>query len=246
MPGVSAAVHLTILVITPLVDDASWLRQHSSLPPWQPPTVPTLVVAPHPDDETLGAGALVATLRASDVPVTVVAATDGENCYDLPQDEREGIRRTREAEQERALSCLGVAADHLYRLRLTDSGLHLLEPEITAQLMKLAAPGMHMLAPWTGDFHPDHEACARAAVTVAHAKGLQLTYYFFWTWHRGDLATLEGLPLRRFQPDETALQAKRDALQEHRSQLEWPGCDPILPAHLLGPAAWPFEVFLPA
>lgn len=233
-------------MITPLVDDATWLRQHSSLPLWQPPSQPTLVVAPHPDDETLGAGALIATLRANNVPVAVVAATDGENCYDLPLAEREDIRRTREAEQARALQCLGVAEDQIYRLRLTDSGLHLLEDEFTAQLMELAKPGMHLLAPWTGDFHPDHEACARAAHTVAQAKGLKLTSYFFWTWHRGAAAVLDGLPVCRFQPTAAALQAKQEALQEHRSQLEWADGDPILPAYLLGPAAWPFEVFLTA
>lgn len=238
--------HQKSQVITPLVDDATWLGRHGSLPLWQPPAVPTLVVAPHPDDETLGAGALIATLRATNVPVTVVAATDGENCYDLPQAEREGIRQVREAEQARALECLGVAAANIRRLRLTDSGLHLLERELTDRLTDLASPGMHLLAPWTGDYHPDHEACARAASAVAQAKGLQLTFYFFWTWHRGTPAVLDGLPVRRFQPSAAALRAKQAALQQHRSQLEWAGGDPILPEYLLGPAAWPFEVFLPA
>ena len=233
-------------MITPLVDDATWLLQHSSLPLWQPPAVPTLVLAPHPDDETLGAGACIATLRASNVPVTVVAATDGENCYDLPLAKREGIRRTREAEQERALARLGVANDCIYRLRLTDSGLHEQEAELTARLMELAAPGMHLFAPWTGDFHPDHEACARAAMAVAQARGMQLTFYFFWTWHRGAASVLTGLPICRFQPSAAALLAKQEALQQHRSQLEWADGEPILPAYLLGPAAWPFEVFLPA
>ncbi len=233
-------------MITPLVDDATWLEQHGSLPVWQVPLVPTLVVAPHPDDETLGAGALIATLRAQGVPVEVVAVTDGENCYDVSQPERENMRRAREAEQARALQCLGVMAASIHRLRLTDSGLHLWEAELTDRLMELASPGMHLLAPWTGDFHPDHEACARAASTVAKAKGLPLTFYFFWTWHRGTPAVLDGLPVRRFLPSAAALLAKQAALQQHRSQLERAGGEPILPGYLLGPAAWPFEVFLPA
>ena len=216
------------------------------MPGWQPPVAPALVLAPHPDDETLGAGALIATLRARGVPVTVVAATDGENCYDISAEEREAIRYTREAEQARALSRLGVAPENIVRLRLTDSGLHLLEDELTARLLDAAEPGMHLIAPWSGDFHPDHEACARAAAAVARDKQLRLTSYFFWTWHRGAEAVLDGLPVRRFVPNDFALQAKAAALREHRSQLEWATGDPILPTYLLGPAAWPFEVFLPA
>lgn len=233
-------------MIISLVDDATWQHQLSDLPPWQPPAAPTLVVAPHPDDETLGAGALIASLRSRGIPVDVVAATDGENCYDTSQDERAAIRVTREQEQRCALAALGVEANCIHRLRLTDSGLHLQEEALLQDLMGQAEPGMHLVAPWSGDFHPDHEACARAAAAVAQAKGLLLTYYFFWTWHRGEAEVFKSLPVRRFVPEPAALRAKSAALLCHRSQLERMGGEPILPARLLGPASWPFEVFLPA
>ncbi len=233
-------------MIVSLVDDSAWQASLSVLPEWHPPAQSTLVLAPHPDDETLGAGALIATLRARGVPVTVVAATDGENAYDTVPDERAALARTREVEQQEALAVLGVAADAIYRFRLRDSGLHRCEDDLTARLMDIAQPGMHLIAPWSGDFHPDHEACARAAATVARAKGLQLTSYFFWTWHRGLDSLLDDLPVRRFMPDDAALQAKQRALRCHRSQLQHDTFEPILPARLLGPMYWPFEVFLPA
>lgn len=233
-------------MITPVVSNATWLTELARLPQWLPPAVPTLVLAPHPDDETLGAGALIATLRADNVPVTVVAATDGENCYNVSPAERETIRRTREEEQAEALGRLGVPRQSLVRFRMTDSGLHLQEAELTARLLAVAEPGMHLVAPWIGDFHPDHIACAHAAAAVAAEKQLQLTWYFFWTWHRGTADVLDGIPAVRLVPDPIALQAKADALQFHRSQLAWNGEAPILPQNLLGPAHWPFEVFLPA
>ena len=233
-------------VIVSLVEDSTWQASLSVLPEWQPPPQSTLVLAPHPDDETLGAGALIATLRARGVPVTVVAATDGENAYDTHQDERVALASVRELEQGEALAKLGVPPGAIHRLRLTDSGLHRCEDELTARLMELTQSGTHLIAPWSGDFHPDHEACARAAAAVARAKGLRLTSYFFWTWHRGEDSLLSGLPVRRFMPGEAALQAKAQALRCHRSQLEHDRFDPILPARLLGPAYWPFEVFLPA
>ena len=233
-------------MIVSLVDDSTWQVSLSVLPEWQPPAQPTLVLAPHPDDETLGAGALIATLRSWGVPVTVVAATDGENAYDTALDERAALARIREVEQREALGLLGVPADAIHRLRLTDSGLHRCEQRLTALLMDIAQPGMHLIAPWSGDFHPDHEACARAAAAVADAKGLTLTSYFFWTWHRGEDSLMDGLPVRRFMPHDAALQAKAKALRCHTSQLEHDQFEPILPVRLLGPAYWPFEVFLPA
>ena len=223
-----------------------WRARLQHLPEWQPSDQPTLVLAPHPDDETLGAGALIASLRSRGVPVTVVAATDGENAYDTPADERIALAQVREAEQACALELLGVSFPGIVRFRLPDSGLHLCEDELTSRLLAVAEPGMHLIAPWRGDFHPDHEACARAAETVAAAKDLTLTSYFFWTWHRGETALLDGLDVRRFVPSETELKAKADALRCHRSQLEHASGEPILPKRLLQPAYWPFEVFLPS
>jgi len=231
-------------VILSIIDDQQWLTTLGEVPSWTPELMPTMVVAPHPDDETLGAGALIATLRAQGVPVTVVAVTDGENAYETSQDERDALGQVREAEQTAALQKLGVEANSIHRLRLTDSGLMQRQEELTRRLLELAKDGMQIVAPWSGDFHPDHMACAHAAESVAKAKGLPLISYFFWTWHRGTMDLLAGLPLGRFVPDETAMQAKADALACHASQLEHVSGEPILPKRLLGPARWPFEVFL--
>ena len=231
-------------VIVSRTNDAEWQHRFAGLPFLALPTGPLLVVAPHPDDETLGAGALIWTLCQQGVRVTVVAATDGENAYNTPAEERRALAHTRDAEQREALTALGVPADCIHRLRLTDSGLHTEETALAERLLEIAEPGMTLLAPWSGDFHPDHEACARAAATVAHAKSLQLFSYFFWTWHRGRPDLLDGLPLCRFDPPPEALAAKTSALAKHRSQLHRDDEEPILPERLLGPARWSFEVFL--
>lgn len=210
------------------------------------PKGPVLVVAPHPDDETLGAGALIATLAAQDIRVIVVAVTDGENAYDLPHEERLALGLARQHEQCKALKQLGVEEDAIRRLQLTDSGLMEQRTELEHHLMEIAEPCMTMLAPWEADFHPDHIACAHAAHSVASAKGLILISYFFWTWHRGSPELLDGLPIRRFNPPQKALAAKSRAIEQHRSQFERKDDDPILNDRLLAPARWNFEIFLPA
>jgi LmbE family N-acetylglucosaminyl deacetylase len=68
------------------------------------PAQKSTVVAPHPDDETLAAGGLIATQRSRHLPVTLLAVTDGEAAYpDVPD-----LARTRRLEQARAAVALGV------------------------------------------------------------------------------------------------------------------------------------------
>lgn len=114
------------------------------------------------------------------------------------------------------------------------------------RLLPLVSKDTHVLAPWTGDFHPDHEACGRAAQKVAQHVGATLTFYFFWTWHRGTPQLLRDLPLRALDINADHQRAKLKALSQYRSQLEHPSGEPILPNNLLWPARRSTEVFLPA
>ena len=214
----------------------------ASLPLWDPPAAPVLVIAPHPDDETLAAGGFIAAQRTRGAVVTVAAVTDGENAYP----DSTGLAALRIDEQTSALARLGVQPKSIVRLGLPDSGISACEQQLVQQLLPLASADTHILAPWRGDFHPDHEACGRAAEQVAHQTGAQLTSYFFWTWHRGTPDLLRGLPLRAFPLDRELLLARHEALLCHRSQLHHPSGEPILPPSLLAPAQRPFEVFLPA
>jgi LmbE family N-acetylglucosaminyl deacetylase len=201
-----------------------------------------LVIAPHPDDETLGAGGLIARQRMRGTDVIVAAVTDGENCYP----DSVGIGEIRCLEQEGALKRLGVAREHIVRLRLPDSAVSSNEEELVDRLMPLVSSETHVIAPWPGDFHPDHEACGRAAMEVARRVGACLTFYFFWTWHRGTTQLIKDLSLRSLPLDFQGLRAKTEALLHHRSQLVRESSDPILPELLLGPARRPYEVFLVA
>ncbi|RRA49248.1 PIG-L family deacetylase [Acidipila sp. EB88] len=204
--------------------------------------MPIVLVSPHPDDETLGAGGLLAACRGAGIPVTVIAVTDGENAYQ----QNDGLGAVREQEQSRALDCLGVASDHIHRLRLTDSGLMEQKHLLVEALRPLVSFGSHVIAPWHGDFHPDHEACGAAAAAVVQEKGATLTSYLFWTWHRGTPATLTGQKLVRFPLTPELVALKLKALHCHQSQLAHAGEPPILPSYLLQPAMRPFEVFVMA
>jgi LmbE family N-acetylglucosaminyl deacetylase len=229
-------------MIVPLISEDEWMQALAGVPVWTPPAVPALIVAPHPDDETLACGGLIATLCAQGVPVTVVAVTDGESAY-RKGDKELGALRARE--QIFALARLGVCRERTVRLRMPDSDVASCEAELTERLTEILAqmgPGAHVVAPWSGDFHPDHEASGRAAQRAAELTGATLSQWFFWSWHRGTSELLEDLPLKAFALDAVARRAREEALLEHRSQLQ-NDPEPILSDELLAPARRAFEVF---
>jgi LmbE family N-acetylglucosaminyl deacetylase len=228
-------------VITPLTKECEWRLRLDGVPRWEPPRVHTLVIAPHPDDETLAAGGFISALRSHGVPVTVVAVTDGEHAYG----ETPGLAELRAQEQTSALRHLGVDPQHIHRLHFPDRDVTAWEPELVRALLPLVSANSHIVAPWPNDFHPDHEACGRAAETVARQMNLLLTSYLFWTWHRGTVEVLDGLNLVSFPLLESELCAKHQALSCHASQLHHTSGEPILPPNLLEPVGRPYEIFLP-
>jgi LmbE family N-acetylglucosaminyl deacetylase len=227
-------------MIVPHISENQWLKELDWLPSWEPPLSPMLVIAPHPDDETLGAGGLIAYQRSRGVDCRILAVTDGENAYcDL-----KGLGVTRRREQEDALAELNVPAKNLIRLGLNDSGVAAQQSRLEDALSDLASRDTHIVAPWRHDFHPDHEVCGRVAEEVARLRGLALTSYFFWTWHFAEPGALDELPLRALPLAEPWREAKMRALSCHHSQLNAPETyEPILPDLLLAPAYRSFETF---
>lgn len=226
--------------MTPVCSEGEWLAALEGVPRWRPPEIPTIVVSPHPDDETLGAGGLIASQLRSGVPVTVIAVTDGEAAYD----DARGLGELRCAEQEAALAELGLDRRDIVRLRMPDGGVAAAEQALADVLGRVIKAPSLLIAPWSLDPHPDHEACGRAAGRAANPAGVTLLSYMFWAWHRTPAGQLTALPLARFELEQSIQAARAAALSHHRSQLEWKTGSPILPDSLLGPVKRPFETYI--
>ena len=226
-------------MIVPLVEEEVWQKVLADLPPFNIRAGRILLVSPHPDDETLGAGALLAAQRMRGTAVEVVAVTDGENAYVDNAD----LAATRRQEQDSALVTLDIRPSAVHRFGFTDSGVEARKEELVDLLLPLITPVTQILAPWIGDYHPDHMACGWAARKAAVLTGASLSYYFFWTWHRGTPADLIGLDLHSFRLNASLLALKLKALACHHSQLHRAAGDPVLADQLLAPAKRKFEVF---
>jgi LmbE family N-acetylglucosaminyl deacetylase len=218
--------------MTPLSSEEDWLSVLKDVPRWLPPLWPTVVIAPHPDDETLGAGGLIAIQHRRGVPVKVVAVTNGEAAYP----DAAGLGALRRDEQQAGLVELGVGASDLLRMNLPDGNVAAFEDNLVDFIRPFMRPNTLLVAPWAFDPHPDHEACGRAAERLLNALDINLISYVFWAWHRNRVESLTVLPLHRLELDDRIQAARAAALSHHHSQLEWETGSPILPDSLLDPA----------
>jgi len=223
-----------------VASEEEWLEALQDLPAWEPPALPTVVIAPHPDDETLGAGGLIAAQIRRGVPVRVIAVTDGEAAFP----DVTGLGELRRAEQEAALAQLGVPASDTIRLRLADGNVASAENAVAESIEKLMDGPTVLAAPWVLDPHPDHEACGRAAARAAKTCGSPLVSYFFWTWHYKPIDSVLGLQLCRFMLEPHSRAARDAALSEYRSQVTAVNGRVVLDSNALRPARRCFETFI--
>ena len=114
---------------------------------------PVLVVAPHPDDEVLGAGGTIARLAAEGHAVHVAVVTSGR----APRFDPGGVARVR-AEAAEAHAVLGVAETHWLDFPAAELSEH---PHAglnagLGDLVRRLSPHL-VLAPHPGDIHLDHQ-----------------------------------------------------------------------------------------
>jgi LmbE family N-acetylglucosaminyl deacetylase len=214
-----------------------------------------VVVAPHPDDESLGCGGLIAAARAQGRPVRLVVVSDG--CGSHPNSRAyppARLRALREAETRDAAAALGLPAADVQFLGLPDARVPGTGPQAAAAARAIAAAAHAVGAgavfvTWRHDPHCDHAAAA-ALVDLARPAmpGVRVLAYPVWGWTL-PAQTEVGPPPRGARLDVTAnLAAKARAVAAHRSQTT--GLiddDPTgfrLDATMLARFARPFEIFL--
>jgi LmbE family N-acetylglucosaminyl deacetylase len=214
---------------------AAWTAWLPAFPLLDVGGCPTLViVAPHPDDETLGLGATAALLARRGVSVQVVSVSDGEAAYPgLGAHDRARLAAVRRAECRRAAAILGVHEP--LSLGLPDGELDRCEDTVADLLDGILddqPAGAWCVATWRKDGHPDHEAVGRAAAAAARNAGAVFAEYPVWMWHwatPGDPA-VPWQCTRRPPLSPAAIAAKRQAAQAFSSQLTPPSGQPaVLP-----------------
>jgi LmbE family N-acetylglucosaminyl deacetylase len=201
-----------------------------------------VVVAPHPDDEVLGTGLLLARLAKVGLPTTFVAVTDGEGAYaDQDPDHLAALRR---AEQAAALRLLGHGRSPVVRLGLPDGrvGDHL--DALTSLLTSIVDAETLLVAPSSHDWHPDHVACGAGARATAATTGCERWSSLFWAHHYPESLAASRPALFELRGSRHEQAARARALECHRSQFERRSGTPILDRDLVEHLTRPVETFV--
>ncbi|KAD3456018.1 methyltransferase domain-containing protein [Arthrobacter yangruifuii] len=237
----------------PTPGEDSWLPVLDGLPGLadvlpEPPRR-LVVLAAHPDDESLGAGGLIASLAAAGTAVDVVVATAGEASHpDSPTHTPQTLTVLRETELRTAVGRLAPNA-RVHLLGLPDGQLAAHRAELDAFLAGVVGTdtdGLWLAAPWRGDGHTDHDAAGAAAARLAAKARVPLLEYPIWLWHWGTAADLPE-DMHTLALPQGAPAAKAAAMGAHRSQVaplsDRPGDEALLAPEVLAHFARPFETF---
>ncbi|MBW4093464.1 MAG: PIG-L family deacetylase [Proteobacteria bacterium] len=186
---------------------------------------PLLVLAPHPDDESLGCGGTIAAATAHGIAVHLAVLTDGtgshrgSRCYPPAR-----LKALRAAETRAAAAALGLAPAQVTFLEAIDSQAPTEGAAFDALVRRLAGliDRLHarcVLTTWRHDPHCDHEAAALLGAAAAQATGARLLTTPVWGWTLPDAMLLPGPIPAAVRLDIAAhLPAKRRAIAAHVSQ----------------------------
>jgi LmbE family N-acetylglucosaminyl deacetylase len=222
---------------------------------------PTLVVAPHPDDESLGCGGALALLRRAGTPVHVLFLSDGTGSH--PASRRyppPELAALRQAEALAALAILGVPAMAAGFLRLPDrhvpraGGAGFLEARerFRAYFGTLDPAPRTILLPWRRDPHTDHRAAWElldSALAGSDSVPRRVEYPI-WLWDLGQPGDQPGpAEVSGWRLDiRDVLPIKLAAIAAHRSQTTTLiDDDPVgwtIPPATIRRFSQPWEVFL--
>lgn len=213
---ISAAAYQAALAAAPIVDVEDLIG-----------TGGIVVIAPHPDDESLGCGGLIreACIRGRDVRIVVVsdgtASHPGSRTHPRPR-----LRALRREESLAAAAILGVPPSAVCFLDLPDSAVPRQGPGArrAAAAIRNAVEAAHATAVFvTSDMDPhcDHAAAATlAADAVGNLRGCRLYCYPIWAWTIPPQTLLPiPAPEARRIDISAARTVKLSAIAAHGSQL---------------------------
>ena len=181
-----------------------------------------VVISPHPDDEVLSCGGLMAMHARRGGKVLVLAVTDGEASH--PGSDHwtpATLAAARQLESASGLLLLAGQACAVLRLGLPDGQVASLQAELATRLQSLLLADDVVIVTWRLDGHPDHDAAGEAAHIACASVGCKLIEAPVWMWHwsqPGDKRVpWQCMRALRLPPE--VVQVKCAALDAHQSQL---------------------------
>jgi LmbE family N-acetylglucosaminyl deacetylase len=187
---------------------------------------PLIVLAPHPDDESLACGGLIADACRQGLRRKVVIVSDGAgshpNSRAYPPDRLTALR---EEEAKRAGAELGLKPEDMLFLRLPDRFVPFEGEEAERAIDAIVDCAREigagsLFVSWRHDPHCDHQASYRIARQVQRRAG-EPRLFEYVVWGHTLPPSTEVDPIRsgfKIRIGQQALEKKRRAIAAHRSQ----------------------------
>ncbi len=186
---------------------------------------PALILAPHPDDESLGCGGLIAAATEAGIPIQIVVVTNGAGARHAPPDAA-ALIRCRRAETVEAAAILGVPEPHLHFWSIPDGAADRRGPARRqfggrAAALVREAKARTILVSWEFDPHPDHVATYHYGIEAARQTGAALFAYPVWALMLPANALMPALrPVGCTLRLGPLIERKRRAVMQHVSQIK--------------------------
>ncbi len=207
---------------------------------------PTVVLAPHFDDETLGCGGTLLRGKRLGAERHIIFMTDGSVSH-RDWTDAEALARDRRAEGYAAAAALGIAAEQVTCLDYPETALftHLADAVVRVQaVLRQVRPGL-VLLPYRHEPPADHRATYEVGIRALQtlAPPFDVLEYPIWVWDTWPFTTFPWRPLRRLhrrvqenwrlvrwtlrdlgtRVDIRAVRSEKlAALQQHRTQMVRP------------------------
>jgi len=192
-----------------------------------------LIVAPHPDDESLGTGGLLQRAFCSQVPVRILFGTKGENNpwaqrfwerrWNIGPDKRKDWGERRRQEALNAISVLGGKPECAKFLNLPDQGITRLLMKGDSELLVLFAKEIEdwlptlVVIPSMLDAHPDHSALSVVLSAVLDSFGGGLIQTWEYLVHEPQVTVTREPMTLYLSPKE--VEGKKKAILCHKTQV---------------------------
>ena len=145
-----------------------------------------IVVAPHPDDETIACGGIIQKYLEKKSTITIIYITNGENAYshiysiyENPSPSELGIIRKEEA--LRALEILGLSSKDLIFLEFNDGSVaeqyNIIKEKVKKILYKYK-PNL-VYVPYKNSSHNDHKATFKIVYDAINELGIKVKLYSY-------------------------------------------------------------------
>lgn len=188
-----------------------------------------IVVAPHPDDETLGCGGAIALLCDKGYRVKVLVISDGTGSHPNSQTYPAPLLQSvRSQETIAALGILGVESSAISFLQLKDGALPTVTSPTFAGAKALCLSYLQatlpdtIFLPWRFDPHADHRASWQLIQAAVLSLGItpQIIEYPIWDWDLKQQVELNSSKIAGWRLDiQSVLPRKIQAIAAYRSQL---------------------------